>query len=118
MTGPEWPRGSIRRPGDPLNHAEDPESDATTTTSTEPDLFGEAPQQREAAIRDYNAAMGSGLPDMTLAYHLQNNGDAASRAELMKQIADSGRLEMWAEEIGGYGDQWSDAVKPYLWSHG
>lgn len=76
-----------------------------------PDLFGDAAQQREAAIRDYNQSMGSMYIDMTIANFLKDNDDPAYRAEMMKQIADSGRLEMWAETIGGYGDQWSEAVK-------
>lgn len=77
-----------------------------------PDLYGEAAQQRETALADYNRASGSMSWEMEIANQLERNDDPAYRAEMLRLLADSGeqRLEMFAQMIGGYGEHWRGAV--------
>lgn len=79
--------------------------------ASSPELFGDAAQDREVAVSDYNRDGYSSTWEMSLANDLKNSDSAAYRAEMMGRIASDGRLEMWAQMIGGYGDNWEGAAR-------
>lgn len=78
-----------------------------------PDLYGDAAEQREQALVDYNRASGTASWEMDIANELKNNDDPAYRAEMLRLLAESGdgRLEMFSDMIGPYGELWSGAVE-------
>jgi hypothetical protein len=90
-----------------------PDAGAIAETAA-PDLFGEAADDREQALRDFNQAFGgSGSWEMNIANLLENNDSSHYRAEMMRLLSegDDQRLDMFAEMIAGYGDHWSGAVR-------
>jgi hypothetical protein len=84
-----------------------------------PELFGQAAEQRDAAVRDYERDGFSTTWEMSLGNDLKNNSDPAYRAEMIGRLQQDGRLESFTQFISGYGDLWSgdaraaigDAVK-------
>ena len=86
---------------------------ASLAESVSPELFGDAAQQREQALADYNRSGSSTTWEMEIGNLLKNNDDPAYRAEVLRLLAEGGdqRLEMFAQMTSGYGDLWSGAVR-------
>lgn len=78
-----------------------------------PELFGAAAQDRESAQAAYSRDGFSSTWEMSLGNDLKNNDSPAYRAEMMRLLAADGgqRLEMFAQMLGGYGDNWEGAVR-------
>ena len=79
-----------------------------------PELFGAAEQQREAARFDYEYSSGTGSYELAIANNLIRNDDPAYRAETIRLLDESGRLEVWVEHLAGYGDKWAEAARASL----
>ncbi|MFL6586565.1 MAG: hypothetical protein ACJ8GV_06725 [Luteimonas sp.] len=96
------------------NYLEGSYPEATTLAeSLSPDLFGDAAQQLDLALADYNRSGSSMSWEMEIGNLLKNNDDPAYRAEVLRLLAEGGdqRLEMFAQLTSGYGDTWSGAVR-------
>lgn len=76
-----------------------------------PELFGQAAEQRDAAVRDYQRDGFSSNWEMSLGNNLKDHGDPAYRAEMIGRLQQEGRLERFTEFLSGYGDLWSGDVK-------
>ncbi|MCD9027538.1 hypothetical protein LDO26_04840 [Luteimonas sp. BDR2-5] len=87
---------------------------AELAESESPELFGEAEQQREAARFDYEQSSSTGSYELAIANNLIRNDDPAYRAETIRLLDESGRLEIWAEHLAGYGDKWAEAARASL----
>ena len=79
-----------------------------------PELFGDAAEQRERAVADYQRDGASTTWEMSLGNALLDNEDPAYRAEMIRLLHEEDRLELFAQFVGGYGDQWSGAVDAAL----
>ncbi|MDH5823980.1 hypothetical protein QFW77_13435, partial [Luteimonas sp. RD2P54] len=79
-----------------------------------PELFGAAAEQRERAVADYEREGFTMNWEMSLGNRLADNTDPAYRAEMIGKLQEDGRLEMWAQFLGGYGDNWADAARQSL----
>jgi len=76
-----------------------------------PELFGQAAEQREAAVRDYQFDGFTTSYALALGNRLIDNTDPAYRAEMIRLLAEDGRLEMFAQELGPYGGDWGEASR-------
>lgn len=79
-----------------------------------PELFGDAAEQREAAVRDYQSDGFTMSYALALGNRLTDNDDPAYRAEMIRLIHADGRLERFAEELGPYGGDWETALRESL----
>ncbi|MGO3128381.1 MAG: hypothetical protein ACTIJY_09995 [Luteimonas sp.] len=79
-----------------------------------PELFGEVAQQQENARADYERSGFSPSYELALGNELIRNTDPAYRAEMIRQLNDDGRLDMWVDGLVGYGGDWADATRASL----
>ncbi|MET0329395.1 MAG: hypothetical protein ABW163_11600 [Luteimonas sp.] len=79
-----------------------------------PELFGEVAQQQENARADYERSGFTASYELALGNELIRNADPAYRAEMIRQLNDDGRLEMWVDGLAGYGGDWADATRASL----
>ncbi len=87
---------------------------AAYAESASPELFGEAAEQRERASSDFQLAGSSMSWELGVGNLLTGNDHPAYRAEIIGTLHEEGRLEMWAQHIGGYGGDWAEAGRAAL----
>lgn len=74
-----------------------------------PELFGEAAEQREMAIRQFEEV--GGYDPVAMGNLLIDNDDPVYRAEIIRQLDEGVGLENFAQDLGGYGGEWADASR-------